>query len=250
VEFKDHRAYSRGDDVRRIDWNAYARLEELVLRLYIAEEDLTIHLLIDRSRSLSFGSPPKIDVAKRAAAAIGYVGLTGSERVSVVPFGDGVDSPLPPSRGRRAVGSLLRHLENLEADGATDLERTVQQFLARRPKPGLVALFSDLLDPAGFERPIDRLLSEHHEPVIFLILDEAEPPVDRGVDLVLVDSERGTSVEVTLDGAARKAYRARLDAFVEEVESYGKRRGVSTVRLGRDIDLEERLISYLGRRSS
>lgn len=248
VEFKDHRAYCRGDDVRRIDWNAYARLEELVLRLYVAEEDLTIHLLIDRSRSLAFGDPPKLDVAKRAAAAIGYVGLRGSERVSVVPFNDGVLPPLPPSRGRRAVGPLLRFLEGLDADGQTDLERSVQQFLSRRPRPGLVALFSDLLDPGGFRHPIDRLLSERHEPVIFHILDEEEPPVDLGADLVLVDAERGSSVEVTLDNAARKAYRARLAAFIEEVEAYAKKRGLVLVRLGRGVPFEDALLEYLGRR--
>jgi uncharacterized protein (DUF58 family) len=248
VEFKDHRPYYRGDDVRRIDWNAYARLGELVLRLYVAEEDLTIHLLVDRSRSLAFGNPPKIEVAKRAAAALGYVGLAGSERVTVVPFAAGVSAPLPPGRGRRYVGPLLRFLEGIEPDGATDLARTVDQFLARRPRPGVVALIGDLLDPAGFERPLDRLLSERHEPVLLHVLDEEEPPADHGADLVLVDSERGARVEVTLDVAARRAYRARVEAFAGEVAAYARRRGVTCVRLGGATPFEDALLELLGRR--
>lgn len=248
VEFKDHRPYGRGDDVRRIDWNAYARLGELVLRLYVAEEDLTIHLLIDRSRSLAFGDPPGLELAKRAAAALGYVGLSGSERVGVVPFAAGIAAPLAPGRGRRAVGPLLRFLEGITAEGETDLERTVDQFLARRPRTGVVVLISDLLDPAGFVRPIDRLLSERHEPVLLHVLDDREPDADHGADLVLVDSERGSQVEVTLDVAARRAYRARVDAFADEVAAYARRRGVTCVRIGGSLPFEEALLDLLGRR--
>jgi uncharacterized protein (DUF58 family) len=248
VEFKDHRPYGRGDDVRRIDWNAYARLGELVLRLYVAEEDLTLHLLVDRSRSLAFGDPPGLELAKRAAAALAYVGLSGSERVGVVPFAAGISAPLPPGRGRRAVGPLLRFLEAITAEGETDLERTVDQFLARRPRPGVVALISDLLDPAGFARPIDRLLSERHEPVLLHLLDDGEPDAEQGADLVLVDSERSTQVEVTLDVAARRAYRARREAFADEVAAYARRRGVICVRIGGSVPFEEALVGLLGRR--
>jgi uncharacterized protein (DUF58 family) len=248
VEFKDHRPYGRGDDVRRIDWNAYARLGELVLRLYVAEEDLSIHLLLDRSRSLAFGDPPGIELAKRAAAALGYVGLSGSERVGVVPFAAGISASLAPGRGRRAVGPLLRFLEGIAADGETDLERTVDQFLARRPRPGVVVLISDLLDPAGFTRPIDRLLSERHEPVLLHVLDDGEPDADQGADLVLVDSERGAQVEVTLDVAARRAYAARVAAFAEEVAAHARRRGVTCVRIGGSLPFEEALLDLLGRR--
>ncbi len=248
VEFKDHRPYCRGDDVRRIDWNAYARLGELVLRLYVAEEDLTLYLLIDASRSLAFGTPPKLEIAKRAAAALGYVGLTGSERVSIAPFAEKLASPLSPGRGRRYVGPMLKFLDGIAAEGETDLERSIHQFLARRPKPGLVAIVSDLLDPGGFEHPIDRLISERHEPVIVHVVNEEEPSVALGADLVLVDSERGTRVEVSLDSHARKAYRARLEAFLDAAKAYAKRRGLAYIRLGGEIPLEDALLAYLSRR--
>lgn len=248
VEFKDHRPYSHGDDVRRIDWNAYARLEELVLRLYVAEEDLSLYLLLDTSLSLAYGDPPKIDEAKRAAAALGYVGLCGSERVAVVPFSEGIGPSLQPGRGKKYVGSLFKYLQTVETSGQTNLEKAVQEFLARRMRPGLVAIFSDLLDPNGFRRPIDQLLSERFEPVIFHVLDEQEPPTEIGADLVLVDSERGNKVEVTMDIHTRKAFRQRLELFIEEVLAYVKKRGIAYVRIGRDFPFEDALLSYLSRR--
>ncbi len=245
VEFADHRAYAPGDDIRRIDWNAYARLEELVLRLYVAEEDLTVHLLVDRSASMGFGEPSKLEVAKRLAAALSYVSLAGSERVAVVPFGDRADRPLPPTRGKRRVGHVLRFLDGIQATGETDLAQAVDQFLARRPRPGLVVLLADLLDPGGWTRPLDRLLAEKHEPVLFHVLaaEELDPP--SGGDFAFVDSERGTRVEVSLDARARRAYLARLGSFLEEVEGYARKRGISYVRVSGDDALEQALMSYL-----
>jgi len=245
AEFADHRPYYQGDDTRRIDWNAYARLEELVLRLYVAEEDLCLYLFVDSSRSMGLGSPSKLHAAKRIAAALGYVALTGSERVSVVPFGAGIRRPLPPVRGKGKVGALLRHLDALEADGGTDLDQAVGEFLARRPRPGVVAVISDLLDPGGYQRPLERLGSARHEPAVFHVLDGAEVNPEAGGDLVLVDSERGARVEVSLDARAIRAYRGRLTAFLEGAEAWAKRRGVSYVRLFGEAAFEEALLDYL-----
>lgn len=244
-EFADHRAYAPGDDVRRIDWNAYARLEELVLRLFVAEEDLTVYLLLDTSRSMAFGTPPKLDVAKRIAAALGYVALAGSDRVSVVPFGAGVGERLPPVRGKRRVGTLLRHLDGLEPSGATDLGRAVEELLARKPRPGLVVVLGDLLDPGGYQRPLDRLGSERHEPALFHVLAREELRPTPGGDLLLVDSESGRRVEVSLDARAVQAYDARLRAFLGEVEGFAAKRGITYVRVDGEAPFEEALMAYL-----
>jgi len=244
AEFADHRPYYPGDDIRRIDWNAYARLEELVLRLFVAEEDLTLHLLVDASASL--GQPPeKLEVAKRVAAGLGYIALTSSDRVSVWPFSDRVKRPTAPFRGRKRVGTLLRALDALEADGDTDLERAVHEFLTRRPRPGLVAIISDFMDPAGYARSIDRLISEKHEPVLFHIMHPEELDPTPGGDLVLVDAERGTEVEVSLDARSLRAYRARVSAFLEELTAYAKRRGLFYGRVTTDTEFEEALLRYL-----
>lgn len=245
VEFADHRPYYPGDDVRRIDWNAYARLEELVLRLYVAEEDLTVYLLVDTSASLGVGEPPKIEVAKRIAAALAYVALSGSERVSVQPFGGGLGAPLAPTRGRRRIGPVLRFLDGVQVAGGTDLSRTVDEFLARRPRPGLCIVLSDLLDRGGYQRPLDRLMSARHEPAVFHILDREEVDPTPGGDLALVDSETGQRVEVSLDRRAVAAYRARVGAFLADAEAWAKKRGLSYVRAGGDVPFEQALLDYL-----
>jgi uncharacterized protein (DUF58 family) len=246
AEFAEHRPYSTGDDVRRIDWNAYARLEELVLRLYVAEEDVALHLLLDTSRSMSLGTPPKLETAKRLAAALGYVALSGSDRVSVLGFAAGLTQAFPPQRGKKQIGTLLRQLEGLSAEGAgTDLARTIELFLSRRPRPGVVVVLSDFLDPAGFARPLDRLVAEKFEPVLLQVLDREELAPSPGGDLVLEDVERGEQIEVTLDEAAIRAYRARLTAFFGSLADWAKKRGAHYGRVSTEAELEVALLAYL-----
>lgn len=245
AEFAEHRPYYPGDDVRRIDWNAYARLEELVLRLFVAEEDLSLYLLVDRSASLAVGAPPKLTLAKEVAAALGYVALSGSERVSVHPFAGDLDTPFPPTRGRRRIGALLRYLDALEPRGDTDLGRAVDRFLARSPRPGLVAVISDFFDPGGFQTPLDRLLAQKHEPVLFQVLDREELEPTAGQDVELVDSETGARVEVSLDARAIAAYRARLFAFFAELEGYAKKRGLFYGRVDVQHALDDVVVAYL-----
>ncbi|MEO8511386.1 MAG: DUF58 domain-containing protein, partial [Chloroflexota bacterium] len=89
IEFADYRTYASGDDLRQLDWNVYARLERLFIRLFVEEEDVTVHVLVDASRSMDFGEPNKLDFARRAAAALAYLGLAHLDRVSVAFLGDG-----------------------------------------------------------------------------------------------------------------------------------------------------------------
>lgn len=245
AELADHRPYSPGDDTRRIDWNAYARLEELVLRLFVAEEDLGVTLLVDRSASLAFGDPPKIDTAKRVAAGIGYVALSGSDRVSVWPFAETAAVAMPPARGRKQIARMLGALDAIEPFGDTDLARSVDALLARRPRPGLVVVISDFLDPSGYARPLDRLIAERHEPVLFHVVDPEELDPAPGGDLVLIDSERGRELEVSLDARALRAYRARVAAYLADLEAYAKRRGLFYGRVATGTAIEAALLAYL-----
>lgn len=284
AELADHRRYDTGDDLRRIDWNAYARFEELILRLFIAEEDLSVYFLIDTSASLGTissavhvpsgresvraaggkstpddgprssderGRPTKLDVAKRLAAGLGYIALTSNERVSVMPFSSRAHSIFAPSRGRRRLGAFLRHLERLRAENGTDLNRAVNEFLDRRPKAGLVIVLSDFLDPRGYRSAIDRLCAAHHEPVLFHILscDDVEPAP--GSDVLLVDSETGDSIRVSLDSTTLTAYRKRLQQFLDELQIYARKRGIHYALIVEDLrPIEDSILDYLERRRS
>jgi hypothetical protein len=139
---------------------------------------------------------------------------------------------------------VLKHLDALEARGETDLQRAVDELIARRTRPGLVLVLSDLLDPGGYQRSLDRLIAERHEPVIFHVLDREELDPTPGGDFNFVDSERGARVEVSLDQRTVDAYRRRVQLFLEGVEAYAKKRGLSYVRAGADVSIEDALLAY------
>src|SRR2546422_4590441 len=107
VEFADYRNYVVGDDLRHLDWNLYARLDRLFIRLFMEEEDLHLYLLIDTSRSMDFGTPTKLHYAKQVAAALGFIGLVNLDRVVVEAFNDRLTQTMPAARGRRSVWRLM-----------------------------------------------------------------------------------------------------------------------------------------------
>src|SRR5215203_3516905 len=107
VEFADYRNYSVGDDLRFIDWNIYARLDKLFLKLFLEEEDLSLYVLVDVSKSCDFGEPQKSRYMKRVAAALGYIGLVNYNRVNIVALAEGVVAETGGLRGRRKVAQMI-----------------------------------------------------------------------------------------------------------------------------------------------
>src|SRR5436309_11514612 len=128
VEFADYRNYVVGDDLRFLDWNLYARLDKLFLRLFMEEEDLHFYLLLDNSLSMDFGTPTKLHYARQVAAALGFVGLVNLDRVMVEVFNDRLTQSLPALRGRRSLWRLLEFLTKLEPAGPSDLTRALKAF--------------------------------------------------------------------------------------------------------------------------
>src|SRR6476661_10056667 len=119
IEFVDYRHYVPGDDPRQVDWNIYGRSGGLFVKLFEEEEVLTVHLLLDNSRSMDWGSSNKLLFARRLAAALGYIALVGSTRLLVSAIGENVEARFGPSWGRREMGGLLRFLEQTESNSAT-----------------------------------------------------------------------------------------------------------------------------------
>src|SRR5947209_13566699 len=117
VEFADHREYNAGDDFRYIDWNLFARQDELLLKRFQEEEDLHVYFLLDCSRSMAFGDPPKFDFARQVAAALAYIALADLDRVAVTAFADDVLADLPLTRGKGRILALLKFLEGLVPSG-------------------------------------------------------------------------------------------------------------------------------------
>jgi uncharacterized protein (DUF58 family) len=250
-DFAQHRAYEPGDDLRRVDWNAYARSGAPVLKLFRAEEDVIVRLVCDASRSLDHGEPRKIDVARRLAAAVGYLALARSERAEVVVAGAGVVREHAPVRGRAGLPALLRALEAVEAKGGTDLARAIDAVVARSRCPGMLLVVSDFLDPGPVVVALERAAKAGHDVALAQILarDEIEPggAPDFEGDLVLEDAETGALVELTVDTAALDAYARRLAELVDTLRGFARKHRASYLRVTTDLPLEATVRRLLAR---
>jgi uncharacterized protein (DUF58 family) len=246
AEFQDHRPYAPGDDLRRVDWAAFARTGEPVLKLFRAEEDSVLRLLLDASASLSFGTPPKLEVARRLAAAIGYLALANGQRAQVLvarnaggqPGTRGLEQTHTPRRGRNALPALLRDLSEPAAGGPGDLVRALDQAVQQSARPGLLLVVSDFLDPGPVTRALTRASAAGHQVTLVQVLarEEIEPSYDG--DYAFVDAESNAEVELSMDPAAVDAYVTRLTGLVEELRSWARKHRASYVRICNDEALE------------
>jgi len=246
VEFADFRNYVAGDDLRLIDWNLYARLDQLFLKLFQEEEDLHLHCLVDASESMNFGDPTKLRVAKQIAAALGYVGLCHGDRVRVAGLGE-AGARAPVLRGKGQLWQMLRYLESFDAGDNVSLEAGVRDF-ALRASTGVVVLITDLMDKHGFESALRLLVGRRMDVIVIQVLaaEELEPPL-RG-DLRLVDAEDEDIAEVTLNEYAMNRYRETLASFLDSIRAFCARRSITYLLARNDTPVEELITRYLLRR--
>jgi uncharacterized protein (DUF58 family) len=251
VEFADYRDYVQGDDLRRVDWNIYARLERPFVKLFEEEEDLAVHILIDGSGSMEWGEEDgnKWLYARQLAASLGYVALVSGDRLTAANLQSSVSNlHFGPVRGRGHTLRLFDWLEGLEAGGITDLNASLRSYAISGGRPGLVILISDLLSPAGYVEGLTALAARGHEVVVIHALspDEVEPPL--GGDLRLLDVETGDPQEVTIDGGMRTLYRRRLAAWRDEIQATCRARDVHYVPVETDTPFD-RVVLYDLRRA-
>jgi uncharacterized protein (DUF58 family) len=245
VEFADYRTYTAGDDFRRIDWNAYARLERLFVRIFRAEENLALSVLIDTSSSMAWGTPSKARVAARLAGALSFVALRGDERVDLAACrAGGVAERAPTLAGQAGVWPMWRFLERLTFQGVTDLDASLSSYARQLRRAGLTILLTDLLSPPGYQQGIDALLGRRQQVVLVQILspDELDPPADMVGEWRLQDVEAEGPFDVTITPSIVRAYRKLLTAYGDEARDYCRRRGVSYFQLRSDTDLEKVLL--------
>ena len=245
VEFADYRAYGHGDDLRYVDWNIYGRLDRLHVKLFVDEEDLCLHLLVDASASMGFGAPSKLAYAVRLAAALGFVGLVNFERVGLGVLRERVGEGWPPTRGRAQVLPMMDFLSRVEPGGVTGLDEGLGNYAQRAREPGLVVLISDLLAPDGYERGIRALLERRFDVHVVHLLDPEEMNPTMGGDLRLIDSETGEVRDLTVDGAAMRDYRERLRHFIERAESFCRSAEIGYHRVITDTPVEAFVVAQL-----
>lgn len=245
IEFADYREYVEGDDLRHLDWNVLARLDNAVVKSYRDEEDLAVHILLDASPSMGFGEPSKFDAARKLAAAVGTVAIAGGDAVYLKLLGVR-EPPRPASRGRIGWTRLLRRLEDVTESAAHRLAASILEFTASERKLGVVVVLSDGFDPA-MPAAIRALGGRGHEVLFLQILadEDIEPQLEG--DLRLLDSETGAPVEITANSMALREYGRRLGEHNAQLQAATLRVGgrYALVRSGTPL---ERLISDVWRR--
>jgi len=266
VEFADYRNYVHGDDFRYLDWNLYGRLERLFLKLYEEERELPVRIFLDASESMTFGEPRKFDFARQVAAAIGYVALSGFDRVSVIPFPP-LDSAsaaarenaqpaninlelaargaLRSVRGKKSALQFFQNLSALTAGGPADLNAALRRGALEARQAGVAVVLSDFLDPAGYEPGLTALIGRGFQVDIVQILSPEELSPTTFGDLRLVDSETGFNQDVTFGRYRMKAYRQTVQNYLQRLREFCQSRGINFFTASSNTALEELLLKQL-----
>ena len=248
VEFADFRNYVPGDDLRFVDWNLYARLDKLFLKLFLEEEDLHFYTLIDVSDSMDFGTPTKLQYAKQLAAALGYIGLCRSDRIKIEPL-DAVAAPAAPVlRGRGQVWRMVEYLNQLESSSNAPLVDSVKGFCSQNTGKGVVVLISDLMDKAGYEAALKYLVARNLDIYVIHVLSQEEIDPDVSGDLKLVDCEDNDFTEISVSQRLLDRYRKNLAAFIEQARDFCARRGIVYTMTSTERSVDRLVSRYLRQR--
>lgn len=248
VEFADYRPYVVGDDLRHLDWNLYARLDRLFIRLFMEEEDLHVSILVDNSLSMSFGTPSKLQYAKQVAAALGFIGLVNMDRVVVEVFSDRITQSMPAQRGRRSSWRLLDFVQRIEPAGSGDLRQSLRTFSLRSHGKGIVILLTDLMDKGGYEEALRYLVARRLDIYVIQILSQEEIEPDVVGDLRLVDIEDEDVAEITVSGPLLKRYQQNLAAFRAAIHQFCARRGITYLFTGTAMPFDRLVLNFLRQR--
>ena len=248
VEFADYRQYSSGDDLRFIDWNVYARLDKLFMKLFLEEEELTVGIAIDASASMEFGNPNKFDFSRRLAMALSYISLSNHNKVSLFTFnGNGINR-LTNVRGKRRTRDVGKWLLDQTASGGTDFVEACKVISTARLGRGVLIVISDFLHKEGVQQGLKYLVGGGWDVFVIQSLSPEElDPLSTGLegDLKLEDSETGEVCEITATVPLVNAYKKRLHVYCDKIREDCTRCGVGTVRVSTDVDMEQLLVEYL-----
>lgn len=245
LEFYDYRRYRAGDDVRLIDWNVSARLDQLFIKLLAAEVDTTLNLLIDVSTSMDFGTPSKFNYARQLAAALAVIGLSGADRVAITLFDSQLGTGLPLMKGKGHLRTILQFLSDTKADGDSHFTTPFTDVVANRASPGVLVVISDLLGDFDTPSALRALQSARLDVIVLQVLaDEELNPSLEGV-LRLIDSESTVALKTTVDDELLTLYQQQLMAHLQSIEQTCRRLGFVHLRTTTSQPLESFILRDL-----
>lgn len=236
VDFADFREYHPGDDFRRIDYHVLARLDQVLIKLFEADDEITVRLLIDTSASMSIGG--KMEQAKRLAAAMGFVALTAHDSVTVHTFP--ARGPAPRFAGRASVPGFLSFVDDLEPTGLTPFAEAAGHLLSQSSLPGLTVVLSDLLTREW--RSLVQLRASGSDVTVVHILCSEDLEPEFAGDLELVDTELGDRLTVSVTDEVAIDYRARVRDWRDTVARTARGSGGSYLAVDASDDVEAMLL--------
>ncbi len=248
VEFADFRNYVAGDDLRFIDWNLYARLDKLFLKLFLEEEDLHFYSLIDVSESMKFGTPTKLRYAQQLAGALGYIGLCRADRVKIEPLDGSVANSAPVFRGRSSLPQMVNYLENMKTTSTVTLEEAVKSFCLRNRGKGILILITDLMDKTGYEAALKYLVAQELDIYLIHVLSQEEIDPEIVGDLRLVDCEDDDFAEISVSQRLIDKYRSTLATFIEQARDFSSKRGIVYTMTSTERSVDRLVGRYLRQR--
>lgn len=230
MEFSDFREYMAGDDIRRIDWNAYGRLDRLYVKEYMEEKEAVVSILLDTSASMDYGAKKKGELACTLAAALAYLGLNNMDRVLVYDMKN-MQHPFAAGGGKRALSRLVEWLSQCTFDGTADISAAVRQLPAKGT--GITVIISDFLqeefvqdDAEATASAVTKLLRflayRRQKSVLLHTLAGEELSVNMTGNLIgtknFIDMEDESTLRLTVDAASIRVYEKALGEFMGQLE--------------------------------
>lgn len=245
TQFHDYRNYSYGDDLRYLDWNIYGRLDELFIKEFEVEERIHLNLILDTSASMSFGSPPKIEVGKKLAAALGFIGLSNFDRVNLlaIPSRDEMVS----FQGKKQVFPFFERLSSLRCAQEAHFFPSIRDAVTHLRSKGLVAILSDFYDPSGYQKVLRFLIYRRFQVFCLHLWDplEVDPPF-RGM-AKLRDLETGRTRLLRITPSARLRYIESFQRFCRHLKGLCREEGIGYISIPTGVPFDFTLISLLRR---
>lgn len=245
LEFEDYRDYQSGDDIRYLDWNVWSRLGRYAVKRYAAEEDMTVHLLVDASKSMGFGNPSKLHLAVRTAASLGYIAWRRMDKVALAAFTGDLGESVAPARRRGGPTEIFRVLSELRPGGRTRFSESLTRYALKSTRPGLAVVFSDLFDPDGYRKGLDALRYRRFDILLVHVLSAEDlVPAGRGA-MQLLDAETGAGRRIRMDRNLAERYRGIARDFADEAETYCRQRGIEYIRARSEVPFQDLVLAYL-----
>ncbi|EGQ42820.1 MAG: hypothetical protein J07AB43_08080 [Candidatus Nanosalina sp. J07AB43] len=238
--FKDHKEYIPGDSVKKIDWKAYARTKDYFIKRFEEERRLNIHILVDRSSSMDYGSPKKYEFAAKLGLGVAKMSLNTNDRYNFSVFSETLTN-LSSGRRGKDITQLVEILNELKHTPESRIEDSITEYSQRIENESAVVIISDFLsDSEDIASGLTSL--QHTKPVVVNVLDEKELNPDLSGDKILKDPESSSRLRTFFSRKTKRKYRDRLDNHIDNLEEVSRKNGAGFIQVSTSEDILETLL--------